>query len=151
MTIVLSNSAVQTIPAGGTVTFDYPILQSGAGKDNCNGSEYHRQGSNSVALRWKGGCAPCPQPNLFDVSFNGNVTSTEADTQVQLAIELNGSPIYETLMQQTVSTANDYVNLGARTYVKLCPYETVTLTVTNTGTTPLILNTGSAFTVRRVA
>lgn len=142
MATEVSNSAVQTIPVGGSVTFDVTIFpQGGFAKCPCAGSSYHRQGSSAITLRGKG----CPA--LFEVHFNGNITSADAATAVQLAIAVNGSALPETLMQQTIATANAYANVSAHTFVGVCPGETLSLTVVNNGANPVIVNADSAFTV----
>lgn len=48
-------------------------------------------------------------------------------------------------------SANSYQNLSARTYLKVCPGEDVTLSVTNTGTEPVTVDANAAFTARRIA
>lgn len=42
-------------------------------------------------------------------------------------------------------------NLAARTYLKVCPGEDVTLSVTNTGTEPVTVDANATFTARRIA
>ena len=54
-------------------------------------------------------------------------------------------------MIETIGTANSYQNLSARTYLKVCPGEDVTLSVTNTGTKPVTVDANAAFTARRIA
>ena len=54
-------------------------------------------------------------------------------------------------MIETIGTANSYQNLSARTYLKVCPSEDVTLSVTNTGTEPVTIDANAAFTARRIA
>lgn len=147
--IVLSNSAAQVIPVGGTVTFNLTVLHTGCDSNGCGGSEYHRQGSGAVRLRGRGN--RCGQASIFDLSFNGNVTSGTAGTEVQLAMTIDGTPLAETTMIETIGTANSYQNLAARTYLKVCPGEDVTLTVVNTGATVLTLDANAALTARRVA
>lgn len=93
--IVLSNSAVEVIPVGGTVTFNLTVVHTGCDRNGCGGSE--------------------------------------------------------TAMIETIGTANSYQNLAARTYLKVCPGEDVTLSVTNTGTEPVTIDANAAFTARRIA
>jgi hypothetical protein len=93
----------------------------------------------------------CSQASIFDLSFNGNVTSGTAGTEVQLAMTIDGTPLAETAMIETIGTANSYQNLAARTYLKVCPGEDVTLSVTNTGTEPVTIDANAAFTARRIA
>lgn len=147
--IVLSNSAVEVIPVGGTVTFNLTVIHTGCDRNGCGGSEYHRQGSGAVRLRGRGN--RCGQASIFDLSFYGNVTSGTAGTEVQLAMTIDGTPLAETAMIETIGTANSYQNLAARTYLKVCPGEDVTLSVTNTGTEPVTIDANAAFTARRIA
>lgn len=147
--IVLSNSAAQVIPVGGTVTFNLEVAHTGCDENGCRGAEYHRQGSGVVRLRGRNN--RCNQKSIFDLSFNGNVTSGTAGTEVQLAMAIDGTPLAETTMIETIGTADSYQNLGARTYLSVCPGEDVTLTVVNTGSTALTLDANAALTARRVA
>lgn len=87
--IVLSNSAVEVIPVGGTVTLNLTVIHTGCDLNGCGGSEYHRQGSGAVRLRGRGN--RCGQASIFDLSFNGNVTSGTAGTEVQLAMTIDGT------------------------------------------------------------
>ena len=89
--IVLSNSAVEVVPVGGTVTFNLTVIHTGCDRNGCGGSEYHRQGSGAVRLRGRGN--RCGQASIFDLSFNGNVTSGTAGTEVQLAMTVDGTPV----------------------------------------------------------
>lgn len=72
-------------------------------------------------------------------------------SEVQLAMTIDGTPLAETAMIETIGTANSYQNLAARTYLKVCPSEDVTLSVTNTGTEPVTIDANAAFTARRIA
>lgn len=139
--IVLSNSQSQSIAAGGTVTFDTTVLHTGCRPDGCGGAEYHRNGSGTVQLR----------PGIYEVSFNGNVTSATAGTSVQLAIAIDGTPLPETTMIQTVGTANAFENVAASTYVRVCCGTNAAISVENTGTSLLTLAPNSALSIRRVA
>lgn len=139
--IVLSNSQVEIIPAGGTVTFDLTRLHTGCRQDGCGGAEYHRPGTGTVQLR----------PGIYEVAFNGNVTNPTAGTEVQMAIAIDGAPISETTMIQTVSTANSYENIAASTYVKVCCGVNASITVENSGTTPVTMDANAGLHIRRVA
>ena len=145
--IVLSNSAAEVIPVGGAVTFNLTVLHTGCDANGCSGSEYHRQNSGAVRLRGKSRCCP----SIFDVFFKANVTSATAGTEVQLAIAIDGTPLAETTMLETIDTANSFENMATRTALKVCPGEDVTLSVTNTGTTPVTIDANSVLYVRRIA
>lgn len=145
--IVLSNAAAEVIPAGGTVTFDISVLHTGCDDNGCGGSEYHRKNSGAVRLRGKS--RKCS--SIFYVFFKGNVTSKVAGTDVQLAITIDGTPLAETTMIETIDTANSFENMAAMTALKVCPGKDVSLSVANTGTTPVILDANSALYIRRIA
>lgn len=145
--IVLSNSVAEVIPVGGTVTFNLTVLHTGCDANGCSGSEYHRQNSGAVRLRGKSRCCP----SIFDVFFKANVTSATAGTEVQLAIAIDRTPLAETTMLETIDTANSFENMATRTALKVCPGEDVTLSVTNTGTTPVTIDANSVLYVRRIA
>lgn len=145
--IVLSNSAAEVIPAGGTVTFDLTVLHTGCDPNGCGGSEYHRQNSGAVRLRGKSRCCP----SIFDVFFKGNVTTATAGTEVQLAIAIDGTPLAETMMNETIGMANSFKNMAAMTALKVHPGKDVSLSVTNTGAVPVTLDANSALYIRRIA
>ena len=145
--IVLSNAAAEVIPAGGTVTFNLTVIHTGCDRNGCGGSEYHRQGSGAVRLRGKS--RKCS--SIFDIFFKGNVTSQTAGTDIQLAITIDGTPLPETTMVTTMRAANSFENMAAMTALKVRPGKDVSLSVTNTGTTPVILDANSALYIRRIA
>lgn len=145
--IVLSNTASEVIPAGGTVTFDISVLHTGCDANGCGGSEYHRQNSGTVRLRGKS--RSCP--SIFDVFFKGNVTTNTAGTDLQLAITIDGTPLNETTMVTTVGMANSWKNMAAMTALKVRPGTDVSLSVTNTGTVPVTLGANSTLYIRRIA
>ena len=145
--IVLSNAATEVIPAGGTVAFDISVLHTGCDDNGRGGSEYHRKNSGAVKLRGKS--RQCP--SIFDVFFKGNVTSKTAGTDIQLAITIDGTPLAETTMVTTMWAPNSFENMAAMTALKVRPGKDVSLSVTNTGTTPVILDANSALYIRRIA
>lgn len=145
--IVLSNSAAEVIPAGGTVAFDLTVLHTGCDDNGCGGSEYHRQNSGAVRLRGKSRCCP----SIFDVFFKGNVTTATAGTDLQLAITVDGTPLAETTMIETIGMANSFKNMAAMTAFKVHPGKDVALSVTNTGVVPVTVDANSALYIRRIA
>lgn len=130
--IVLSNTTEQTLQPGQVATFNTTVLRTG-----CN--ETHRLNSGVVTVRQ--GC--------FRVSFSGNVTGTAAGP-VQLAIALDGSPLSETTMINSIGTAGDLENASAQTAFRSCPGCCSRLTVQNTGTVPVIIGANPSLTVTRV-
>lgn len=130
--IVLSNTAAQTIQPGAAATFDVVKLHTGCG-------EFHRAGSGSVRLR----------AGLYTFEFTGNVGGA-AGTQPDLAIAVDGDPLPETTMTETVALATDVHNVHAST--KFCNrFGGSIATVINTGTTPVELAANPALVVKREA
>lgn len=130
--IVLSNTAAQTIQPGAAATFDVVKLHTGCG-------EFHRAGSGSVRLR----CG------VYAIEFTGNVGG-DAATQPNLAITVDGDPLLETTMTETIALATDVHNVHAST--KFCnKFNGTAVTVVNTGTTPATLAANPALVIKREA
>ena len=130
--IVLSNTAAQTIQPGAAATFDVVKLHTGCG-------EFHRAGSGSVRLR----------AGLYAFEFTGNVGGA-AGTQPNLAIAVDSDLLPETTMAETVALATDVHNVHAST--KFCNrFGGSTVTVVNTGSTPVELVANPALVVKREA
>lgn len=132
--ILLSNLTAQTLQPGQTVTFNDVKLKSGCGE--C----YSKQAPNSVKLCAKG---------IYSVGFSGNVASPTAGAAMQLAIALGGTPLVETAMNSTPSTANALNSISTETRVRNCCCDMDRLTVMNTGAVPVILAPNSAFVIER--
>lgn len=130
--MVLSNTTEQTLQPGQVATFDTMVLRTG-----CN--ETHRLNSGVVLVRQ--GC--------FRVSFSGNITGTAAGP-VQLALALDGSPLTETTMINSIGTAGDLENASAQTAFRSCPGCCSRITVMNTGTVPVVIGANPSLTVTRV-
>lgn len=130
--IVLSNSQQQTLLPGQSVTFDLVKLHSGC-------AECHRQGSSSVKLR---------APGIYEVHFNGNISGTVAGA-LQLNMELGGEVLPETLMQSALGTPGDFDNVSATTLVRNCCGDFDRITVTNTGTSDVVVAANSALVISR--
>lgn len=130
--IVLSNSASQTLTPGQSVTFDTVVLQTGNG-------ECHRQNSSAVKLRCRG---------VYAVAFHANIGGTAAGA-VQLNLEASGEILPETLMISTAGASGDLNNVGTETLVKNCGCDYDKITVTNTGTSDVVIGANSALVVER--
>ena len=130
--IVLSNSAEQTLLAGQSIMFDLVKLKSGC-------SECHRAGSSSVKMRQNG---------IYEVAFSGNIGGTVAGP-VQLSIEVGGETLQETTMISTVSAVGDLNNVSTETRVRNCCGDYDRITVTNTGTSDVVVGANSALVVGR--
>lgn len=133
--IELSNTAAQTIAPGQSLTFDTVLLKTGC-------AEAHRTNSGIVTL--KADCA------VYEIHFAANISATAAGT-AQLAISLDGEPLIETTMINTISTAGDPDNAATATLVKTGCGCCGKISVTNTGTTSVIVSTNPALFVKRVA
>lgn len=137
--LVLSNTTDVTLTTGQSLTFDSK-RQSGC-------SEYFPDSpSAQVFLKPNG---------LYLVDFSGTVTGTTAAAPVQLQLQVNASPVAETLRQVTITAAGDLHTLAFGTGVSTagnCCFNigSPSLTITNTGTNPITINAGSAFRIGRV-
>lgn len=132
--ILLSNNTAQTLQAGQSIDFDNVIMRS---NDCCS----RNNRSNIVRLRSSG---------LYEVHFAGNVSGDTAATAVQLSIELDGQPLSETAMISVPAAANDFNNVATATLIKNCSCDNSIVTVTNTGTVPVIVDANAALFVKRV-
>lgn len=130
--IVLSNSTEQTLTPGQSITFDLVKLHTGCG-------ECHRAGTSSVKLRCNG---------VYDVSFAGNIGGTVVGP-IQLVIELGGDPLTETTMISTPSAVGDLNNVASGTYVKNCCGDYDRITVTNNGTSDVVVGANSVLKIGR--
>lgn len=133
--ILLSNTEEQTILPGQSINFDQVILRSndgGCGRNNR---------SNIVRLRTNG---------LYEVHFAGNVGGETAATPVQLAIELDGQTLAETTMISTPAAVDIFNNVATATLIRNCACDNSIVTVTNTGTEPVVVGANTSFLVKRV-
>lgn len=129
---VLSNTTAQTIQPGAAATFDVVKLPTGCG-------EFHCAGSGSVRLR----------AGLYAFEFTGNVGGA-AGTQPDLAIAVDGDTLLETTMTETLALATDVHNVHASTKFR-DRFGGSTVTVVNTGPTPVELAANPALIVKREA
>lgn len=133
--IELSNTTAQTITAGQSLTFDTVILKSGC-------AEAHRTNSGIITLR-----ADCA---IYEIHFAANVSGTTAGP-VQLAIALDGEPLVETTMINSIGTAGDLENAATATLVRTGCGCCGRITVKNTGTSDVVIGANPALFVKRVA
>lgn len=125
--IELSNTSEQVIPVGGAVTFDVVLLKSGC--DVC----YNNILPTSVKLM---------RPTIYDIEFQGNMTSDTAANDLQMSIAIAGQSIAQTVMDGTPAAAGDLINIGAGTYVRAC-CDLDRISVINSGTNPVTLAANS--------
>lgn len=131
--MVLSNTTEQTLQPGQSIIFDEVIFKIG-------GCECHRDNTASVKLRNNG---------IYATSFAGNIGGETAATPVQLAISLGGSPLPETTMISTPAATTDRNNVATSTRLRNCCGDYDRVSVTNTGTVPVIVAPNSSFIVER--
>lgn len=132
--IVLSNTAVQTIPAGGSVVFNDVILHTGCG-------ECHRKNTGSVKLRANG---------IYSVGFGANISGT-ADSELTLAIQLGGATLPETTMIFTPETTGALGSVYRETAVKNCCGDYDRVTVVNTGNVAVTIDANPVLKIVRVS
>ena len=132
--IELSNTTAQTLDPGQSITFDNVILHTGNG-------ECHRPGSSAVKMRCHG---------IYAVALSGNITSNVAGA-VQLSIEVGGEVLPETTMISTPAAVGDINNVATQTRVKNCCCDYDKITVTNTGTTDVVVEPNASLIVERRA
>lgn len=134
--ILLSNTAAVTLQPGQAITFNNLMLHAGCGE--C----FSKQLPTSVKL--KGGCGA-----IYELSFNGNITSVAAGATVQLAMAVGGQPLVETAMNATPAAAGTLVNVSTSTLLRITCADLDRVSVINTGTTPLTVAPNSNFYIIR--
>lgn len=133
--IKLTNLAAQTIQPGQSVIFNTIMKKGGC-------AECFRLGTSSIKL--------CKRPASYEAVFQANVT-TETAGIAQLSFELSGDILPESTMVRQIATANDFdsISLSDLISVNCCDFDR--LTVTNTGTIPVVISTNPLFYVKRVS
>lgn len=133
--IQLSNSTTQTLAPGQSLTFDSVLLKSGC-------AETHRVNSGIVTLR-----ANC---GIYEIHFTGNVSAPSA-SPVQLALQLDGETLPETIMYEEITTPGVGQNVAAATLIRTGCGCCGRVGVVNTGTTTLSVIANASLFVKRVA
>lgn len=133
--IEVSNMATQTLQPGQSIAFDKVLLRT-----TCGAECYNKQVPTSVKLK-------CP--GIYELHFNGNVTSDTAGAAVQLAMTIANSPLVETAMNATITAANDIVNVSTSTLLRNCCCDLDRVSVTNIGTVPVTVVQNANFYVIR--
>lgn len=132
--LILTNLTEQTLAPGQSVTFDQVVLKSGCG-------EFWRQDINMARLRGNG---------QYNIDFSGNIGGTVAATPVQLQLQFEGAPLLGTVMISTPAAVGDLNNVSVGTGIKTFPCDSGRITVTNTGTSTVVLGAGSNLKIERV-
>lgn len=126
------NSVNQTVAVGENVRFDTTVV------DPCP-VVTHRKGSGLFNI--KGG-------HKFIVAFSANLAGAAADTEVDLAIAVNGEPIPYTTMASTPAVANLFNSVSVITEI-VTPCNCCTqISIQNIGTTPVTVASASLVLVR---
>jgi len=92
---------------------------------SCQGWLNHTEGTAQYTILGSGNCN-CP--NIYDVTFNANVTSTTAGA-IEIGLKENGTPVVGASVNAVIATAGDYENVAFTKRIRLCPRENVTLTI----------------------
>lgn len=138
--IIVSNSAEQVLTPGQSITFDTVLLKTGNGE--CCKNNVTRS-LMPIRLRNCGN---------YEIHFNGNATNGTADSDISLAIQVEGVTLPETLMRTSVPVALTlYANLSATTVVTNDCNNNAPVTVTNVGTTDVTIAANSALFVKRIS
>ena len=127
--IKLTNLAAQTIQPGQSVIFTTIMKKSGC-------AECFRLGTSSVKL--------CKRPASYEAVFQANVTTDTAGI-AQLSFGLSGDILPESTMVRQIATANafDSISLSDLISINCCDFDR--LSVTNTGTIPVIISTNAVY------
>lgn len=133
--IEVSNTTTQTLQPGQSISFDKILLRTTCGSECRN-----RQVPSSIKLCAKG---------IYELHFNGNVTSDTAGAATQLAMAIGGAPLVETAMNATITAANDILNVSTSTLLRNCCCDLDRVSVTNIGTVPVTVVQNSNFYVIR--
>lgn len=132
--IVLSNSETQTLAPGQSIAFNLEVLHTGC-------AECHREGSSSIKLKNQG---------IYELMFHANIGATAVGTAA-LQMEVGGEALPETSMIATVDTVGALYNVSAATLLKNCCGDYDRITVTNVGTTSVVVSPNSSFIAKRLA
>lgn len=130
--IVLTNTNAVVIQPGEVVPFNKVIFRTKCGE--C----WNHQLPSRVKLR---------QGGVYSLGFSGNVTSSTAAVQLQLAIAVAGVPLVETAMNSVPAAPNDLNNISTETRYGVGCADADVVTVMNTGTEPVTLAPNSSFVI----
>lgn len=138
----LTSNALQTVTIGSDVLFTETAVRG------CP-AILHREGSGLVTLR--GLTNQCRA--RFKISFGANIALPEGTTPVApvtLALAINGEPIPSSSMISTPAADAEFNNVYASIFVDVVSGCCISLSVRNTGTTPVDVQNANII-VERVA
>lgn len=133
--LILSNSIAQVLNPGQAATFDTIVLKTGC-------AECFRPNSGAVRLKFK--------EAMYEVEFGANIGAT-AEGAAQMAIAFDGGPLLETTIISQTAAAGDLNNVNRETAVKTDCCNPGSLTIINTGETPINIGANPIFKVKRIA
>lgn len=132
MSIVVTNTAEQTLQPGQSMIFTEAIIK-------CGNGECFRRNSSSVKLLGRG---------IYDLFLHANIGGVAAGA-VQLSMQLGGSTLPETTVISTTAAAGDLNSVSSATFVNTCCGDFDRVTVTNTGTTAVTIGANPALKIAR--
>lgn len=131
--IEVSNTQVQIVQPGQAIVFDQVIT-----KTNCC---CFRKNAPRVKLNRKG---------LHKITANGNIGTVTGTGQVEIAIQLSGMTLPETISRTTSVVEGFTNNVTAITTVDICCGNYDTVTVVNTSDVPITVDTGFVLIAERL-
>lgn len=132
--IVLTTSAVQVVPVGGTISFDSVVTQG----EKC---QCHRYMSSNTKLLKRG---------FHLINFSGNIGSDTPTTEASVTIRDSGDNIRGATAVSTTEAAGDLNNVSVMTIVNNCCGNFGMISVANTGTTPLNVGAGATLVIAEI-
>lgn len=132
--IVLTTTTEQTLAPGQSITFDNVVSKSGRG-------ECFRMGSSGVQL--------CAGKATYEAEYGANIGGTVTATPVQLSLNIGSSPLPGTTGISTPAAVGDLNNVSRDTYVRTCCNGGESISVTNTGTSTVVVGAGASLAVGR--
>lgn len=135
--IQLTNTTTQTIPVGGTVTFDKVVSKTGCAE--C----FNSLVPNSVKMKAQGG--------TYDITFGGNIANETANLPIQIAIAIGGTAIPYTARSAQPAAAGDLWGVNTFVSYKNCCCDLDRITIVNVGPNPLVLAPNALLRVSRRA
>ena len=136
--IEVSNLTEQTIQPGQSVIFDNILLRT-----TCGAEKFNLQVPTFIKLCARG---------IYVLTFSGNIAATADNTLIQLAMTIGSSALTGTTMIATPATAGNFNNISTTKLFyndACCGGSTDQISITNTGSNPVILMAGSGFAATR--
>lgn len=132
--VQLTNTTTITINPGESVYFDRIIINTGS----CT---CYRDFSPSVKMASRG---------IYLITFSGNISGSTAGSPVQLAFNIGGSVVNQSIMISTPAAADDLNNVSKQLYYPNCCDDFSRVAVVNNGTNAVTLASGAIFSVKKI-